>query len=147
MSDLGKRLKEARKKKKLTQIEAAKLLGISNGTLSGYERNYRDPDTKTLENIADLYGVSTDYLLGRSDNPSNHHKDDLPRLTEKDEKDIAKQLEKILESMDTDTALAFDGEPMDEETKELVRAAIESNLRLTKQLAKKKFTPKKYRED
>jgi transcriptional regulator with XRE-family HTH domain len=147
MSDLGKRLKEARKKKKLTQIEAAKLLGISNGTLSGYERNYRDPDTKTLENMANLYGVSTDYLLGRSENKKSDWDSKLPELTEKEERDIAKQLEKILDSMDSGTALAFDGEPMDEETKELVKAAIESNLRLTKQLAKKKFTPKKYRKD
>lgn len=74
-------------------------------------------------------------------------KNNLPQLTDKNEKDIAKKLESILDSMETDTALSFDGEPMDEETKELVRAAIESNLILTKQLAKKKFTPKKHRKE
>lgn len=70
MSLLGKRLKLARQKKDLTQIDAANKLGISNGTLSGYERNYRDPDTTTLEKMAGLYEVNVDYLLGRSDDPS-----------------------------------------------------------------------------
>lgn len=71
MSLLGKRLKLSRQNKNLTQIEAANKLGISNGTLSGYERNYRDPDTTTLEKMAGLYEVNVDYLLGRSDDPSS----------------------------------------------------------------------------
>lgn len=66
MTVLGKRLKEMREKKRLSQQDAAKLLGISNGTLSGYERNYRKPDTDILEKIADLYEVSVDYLMGRT---------------------------------------------------------------------------------
>lgn len=138
MSTLGQRLRRSRESKGWSQTLVCRKLGISNSTLSGYERDYREPDADTLKKLADLYEVGADYLLG-SNKPSN--------LTSKDERDIAKQLENILESMESDTALAFDGEPMDEETKELVRAAIESNLILTKQLAKKKFTPKKYRKD
>lgn len=66
---LGDRLKKARTWKKLSQMDAAKKIGISNGTLSGYERNYRDPDTDTLYKMADLYEVSVDWLVGRTDNP------------------------------------------------------------------------------
>lgn len=69
MNVLSKRLKEARKRAGLKQIEAAKKLGISNGTLSGYERNYRDPDTEMLNKMADLYGVTVDWLMGRSQDP------------------------------------------------------------------------------
>lgn len=76
MSLLGKRLKYSREKNNFSQLEAAKKLGISNGTLSGYERDYRDPDTKMLEKMADLYGVTTDYLLGRSDTPDYTAKED-----------------------------------------------------------------------
>ena len=148
---LSQRLKHMRKLRKYTQEELAKKVNTTKGTISNYENGYSTPSNEMLALLADVLETSTDYLLGRSDNPRSNnpsnHKDNLPRLTEKDERDIAKQLEKILDSMDSDTALAFDGEPLDEETKELVRAAIESNLRLTKQLAKKKFTPKKYRKD
>ncbi|MBJ6362139.1 helix-turn-helix domain-containing protein [Paenibacillus sp. GCM10012307] len=64
MVSLGARLKKAREQKRLTQMEVAQNLGISNGTLSGYERNYRDPDTNTLARLATLYGVSVDWLAG-----------------------------------------------------------------------------------
>lgn len=67
MNKLGRRLKEAREKTHLTQQQVADRLGISNGTLSGYERNYRDPDTDTLSKLAELYGVSVDWLTGRTD--------------------------------------------------------------------------------
>src|SRR5690554_596587 len=65
MKTLGSRLKDAREKKHLTQIQAADKLGISNGTLSGYERNYRDPDTTILKKMSDLYGTGVDQLLGK----------------------------------------------------------------------------------
>lgn len=65
---LGKRLKEARINKGLTQEEAAKRLRITFQALSNYERDYRDPDTELLSRIAELYGVTTDYLLCRTDN-------------------------------------------------------------------------------
>ncbi|MED4936290.1 helix-turn-helix transcriptional regulator [Heyndrickxia coagulans] len=138
---LGSRLRDLREKRKLTQKELAEKLNIPNQNISNYERDFRQPDYETLQMLADFFDVTTDYLIGRSNKPN-----DLPPLTEKDEKDIAKKMESILEEMDSDTALAFDGEPMDEETRELVRAAIESNLRLAKQIAKKKFTPKKYKD-
>lgn len=88
MAVLGKRLKQARERKKLSQIEAAKLLGISNGTLSGYERNYRDPDTNVLEKMADLYEVSTDYLLGRTDDPAPSKVDKLRKLGLKENEEM-----------------------------------------------------------
>jgi len=64
---LGERLKQAREEKRFTQVEVARKLGISNGAISGYERNYRDPDTETLTKLAELYEVDVDYLLGISD--------------------------------------------------------------------------------
>ena len=66
---LGNRLKRMREVKKLSQIEAAEKLRLSNGVLSNYERDYRDPDTGTLAQMAKLYNVSTDYLLGLIDIP------------------------------------------------------------------------------
>src|SRR5690625_4372330 len=76
MSILAKRLKEARNKAGLKQIDAAKKLGISNGTLSGYERDYRDPDTEILHKMANLYEVSVDWLLGKSDQPNYENIED-----------------------------------------------------------------------
>lgn len=64
---LGKRLKYEREKKKWSQIEVAKKIGITNSVLSNYERDYRDPDTDTLRKLSDLYEVSIDYLVRGED--------------------------------------------------------------------------------
>lgn len=70
-----------------------------------------------------------------------------PKLTAKDERDIRKDLDDILNSLDSDTGLMFDGEAIDDETKELLAASLEHAIRTAKITAKKKFTPKKYRKD
>ena len=61
------RLKELRKKANLTQIEFAKRFNIANGTVGNWESGNRQPDYKTLNEIANFFNVSVDYLLGRSD--------------------------------------------------------------------------------
>lgn len=62
------RLKQLRKDHKLTQDEIAGKLGIARSTYSGYETGKAEPDNLTLQKIADLFQVSTDYLLGRATN-------------------------------------------------------------------------------
>ncbi|MGQ0515449.1 helix-turn-helix domain-containing protein, partial [Bacillus sp. D-CC] len=63
---LGYRLKKERERRKWSQKFVAEKIGITNTVLSNYERDYRDPDTTTLGKLADLYEISTDELLGRS---------------------------------------------------------------------------------
>lgn len=65
--DLKERLKEARIKSGKSQTETAKQLGISNKTLSGYERGVSEPDITTLKGLAKAYNVSLNYLSGVSD--------------------------------------------------------------------------------
>ncbi|SDH84101.1 Transcriptional regulator, contains XRE-family HTH domain [Aneurinibacillus thermoaerophilus] len=67
---LGERLRLLREKKGLTQVALAKKLNIPNQNVSNYERDFRQPDYETLKKLADLFEVTTDYLLGHSDNPS-----------------------------------------------------------------------------
>lgn len=64
-----KRLISLRKEKKLTQHELAKQLGITRSALSQYELGNRQPDYETLQKIAEFFECSTDYLLGRENNP------------------------------------------------------------------------------
>jgi transcriptional regulator with XRE-family HTH domain len=62
--DFGYRLKELRKSKKMTQAQAAQRLNLSKTTISGYENNVKTPSLEVLKNLACLYGVSADYILG-----------------------------------------------------------------------------------
>ena len=64
---ISKALKKLRRAKMLTQSEAAEQLGISLSTYQKYERDKNSiiPSLEMLLRIADFYGVSTDFLLGR----------------------------------------------------------------------------------
>ena len=61
------RLKELRKSRNLTQAELAKILGIAQPTLSGWENDKFQIDDDIKTKIADYFGVTVDYLLGRED--------------------------------------------------------------------------------
>lgn len=68
----AKRLKEARKKaNNMTQLQVQQATGINNKTLSGYEAGRNQPDFETLKTLCDLYGVSTDWVLGNTNNPNS----------------------------------------------------------------------------
>lgn len=137
---LSKRLKSLRESKQLTQQELADKLNLSRVRYNNYETGKRNPDYDILQIIANFYDVSTDYLLGNTDNPNSGI-----ILTDKDEKDIAKTMQKLKEQLSNDQGLMFDGDVLDEETAKLLLAAIEQQERMIKKI-NKKYTPKKYRK-
>lgn len=72
------RIKELRKSHNMTQVRLAKILGVSQGTISAYEAEAVQIDMATLKALSDLFGVSTDYILGRVRNAPNDDDDDGP---------------------------------------------------------------------
>lgn len=63
------RLKELRKKQKISQVKLAMDLNVNQNSISRYESGEREADYATLIAIADYFDVSIDYLLERTDNP------------------------------------------------------------------------------
>lgn len=64
---LAERLKLLREERRFYQRELAKLLGISVRTYQFYESGHNEPNVKSLIKLADFYGVTIDYLVGRTD--------------------------------------------------------------------------------
>ncbi|MCM3216217.1 helix-turn-helix domain-containing protein [Niallia taxi] len=60
------RLKALRKSANISQQILGDAMNVTKVSISGYENGNRKPDTETLQNLADYFNVSTDYLLGRS---------------------------------------------------------------------------------
>ncbi len=159
----GEVLKQLRKDKGLTQAELARLTGLKVSAISMYENGNREPNFETLEIFADFFNVDMDVLLGREKKANTTRiskgKDILPGKTERaaealpplsprDERQIARDLEKMLADLDDKNDLAaLGGTVEDAEDRELLRASLLTSMRLAKQIAKKKFTPKKYRKD
>lgn len=66
----GERLKQLRESKDITQQDLADILGVSVGTIGMYEIDKRMPNNKNRKKLAEYFGVSSDYLLGLSDDPT-----------------------------------------------------------------------------
>ena len=143
MNTIGHRIKSLRLKYNMTGNELGARLNVTRNAVSQWETDKRIPTSQMLSELAKLFNVSTDYLINGTTSPAFK-----PTLSERDERDIQKRLELLMNDLDSETGLAFyngDGE-MDDETRELLRASLESALRITKLKAKEKFTPNKYRK-
>lgn len=115
-------------------------LGISRSTMTELRKGRAK--TMNLEKagkIADYFGVSTDYLLGKTPTPS---------LTRRDERDIEKRLEETLNQLEGEQeGLMFSGAPMDDSTRELLILSLRNSMEIAKHAAKQKYTPKKYSKE
>ena len=135
----GKRLRALREERGLYLQNVADYLGITRQAYMKYESG-ETKNPRQIEKLARFFNVTTDYLLGNDKN------NDLPPLTPRDERDIAKDLEKMLSELDTSAAFGGNLTP-DGEDLELLKSSLTQAMTLAKRVAKQKFTPKKYRKE
>lgn len=132
------RLKLLANKQGLSINDVEEKIGLGKNTLYSWKKKV--PSGTNLTKVADLFDVSTDYLLGRTE--KEHYYD----LTDKEKKDIGVQAEKLMQGIESGHDLNFYGEPATEEQKSRLLIAVQTAMEMNKKEAKKKFTPKKYRE-
>lgn len=135
MGNFNDMLKYLRVREKMSQAELADKLGVSKSTVGMYELGKREPDFETLEAIADLFNVDMNFLLGKVGS----------ELSPKDERDIAKDLNRIMTEIkkDNNGPLYYNGIEMDDASINLLQNAIEYALRETKKENKVKYNPNK----
>lgn len=102
----GSRLRDLRNEKKLTQDDLGKMLNVSGKTIGAWERDSRQPNIEAINKIASIFNVSTDYLLGNTEKKDDDNVDYVA-------------LDKAL-----DNARSFDGEPMDDHDREILRGIL-----------------------
>lgn len=106
--ELGKRIKQLRMKRNITQSQLGKIVGKTQIPISLYESGQRNPDPKTIEKFAEYFDVSIDYLFGRTDDVCG-------------EKVVRKDMKQILE----DNELNWDGIPLSENDLRPIRDLLE----------------------
>ena len=99
---LVSRIKEVAKKQNMSLIDVALKAGIAENSIYGWTQ--KTPKSDTLSKVADVLHVSTDYLLGRTDEMNATSSD-----------------KKVADILDNETILAFDGMEIAEEDKEKLR--------------------------
>lgn len=135
---ISENIKNLRQKYNLSQKDLALIAGVTDKAVSTWENGLKEPRMGTIQKIADHFGIKKSDLI-----------EDVaePTLTSRDEKDIAKRLEQMMSDLsEKQTALMFDGEPLDDEDVELLKVSLENTLRLAKMRAKQKYTPNKYKK-
>ncbi|CFQ77975.1 TPA: helix-turn-helix domain-containing protein [Streptococcus agalactiae] len=111
------KIKELAKKHGITLVQLEEKLGYSRNTL--YKLKNQKPNAERIAEIADYFNVSTDYLLGRTNNP---------KIADSNEKFYFDGKEVDVEKL-AGTAMRFNGKPLSEEDKKAIQNIIEIYLR------------------
>lgn len=139
--DIYDKIQQLMNERGVKPYAVCKATGISTGLFSQWKKRSQNPSRAKLRLVANYFGVSSDYF--EDDFSDQTAKKELI-LTRKDEHDIAKKLQETLDNLsNADDALMFDGEPLDEQSRELLRESLENSLRIGKLLAKQKYNPNK----
>ncbi|CYU59667.1 helix-turn-helix domain-containing protein [Streptococcus suis] len=111
-------VKELCKKQGISLNQLEEKLGLGKNSLYGLKRN--QPSAERLQEIADYFNVSTDYLLGRTDNPRIASDETEKFYFEGKEVDVERL---------AGTAMRFNGKPLSDEDKKAIQNIIEIYLR------------------
>ncbi|MCG6184284.1 helix-turn-helix domain-containing protein [Anoxybacillus sp. LAT_38] len=152
VKQFGSYVRALREKKGFTVNQLALYSGVSSAQISRIENGLRGvPKPETIKKLSEALGHPYEDLMQAAGYIDDNTKTDLPELTEKDERDIQKELENIIKGLKTGNGFAafggMDIDELDEEDRELLIASLENSLRLAKRIAKEKFTPKKHRKE
>ena len=134
-----KNLKLLRKQHNLSQKEIGNIFHASQNTVSQWENGTRKPSDDIIQEIADYFEVSVDYLLGRQEQ--------LPELNSKDKREIQEILDDTEQQLLSQDGLMFDGSPATDEDVQKIIMAMKMGMEMIKKENKAKFTPKKYRKN
>ena len=137
---LYERVKEVAKSKGYSINRLELELGFARSSISKFNKN--TPSAEKIQQIADLLGVSVDYLLNGKEVSEKERS-----LTAKDEKDIEKIIKQTEAQLISQEGLMFDGKPASQEAIDSILSAMRVGMEMAKIKNKEKYTPKKYKKD
>lgn len=146
------RLNQALSKRDMKPVDLANKSKLSKASISQYLNGVYVPKPTKLYLLAEALNVNPAWLMGH-DVPMEYDPKDLEidadryeNFSKNDKKDISSSLNFLIEQLNADSALMFDGEPLDDESKELLKSSLENSLNMGKMIAKQKYTPNKYKK-
>ena len=127
----------------MTAYKVSKATGVTQTSLSNWKSGRNTPSTKTLQKIADYFGVTVDYLMTGQEDSSPKEKSS--ELTARDNRDIAKDLDSIMTKLSNreDGPVSYNGENLSDESIDLFKEELEIALKRLKLINKEKYNPNK----
>ena len=148
MGSFAQRLRDAMQSAGLKAVDLHERTGISKASISEYLSGNYEPKQKNVYRLAEALHVAPSYLMGLSETassatPAPQKSDGLPELNARDEREIERDLADMMHSV----AMANYTAPGEKEDAEALEAALRFAMVQAKRMAKKKYTPRKYRKD
>lgn len=125
------------KSRKLSAYKVSKDTGITQATLSRWKNGRVSPSLETLQTLADYFDVSLDYLTGNTTDEIISKKE-IPADEGSEDMDIAVELEEMMQKLESDGSLMFDGNPASPEAIRSIKTALEMGLRYARDIEKGK---------
>lgn len=140
---MKERIKELCKNKKISMNMLEQELGFGKGYISKLGQS--TPNAAKIKKIADYFDVTVDYLMTGKEDVAQEK---VPELTARDERDIAKDLDNIMNKLTSGESgpASYDGEELDPEAAALFKDELEIALRRLKMINKEKYTNKRYKK-
>lgn len=141
---LKERIKKLADEQNLSLPALESKLGFGNSTIVKWDKS--TPNADKLNKVAQYFGVSMDYLLtGKEASASVSTSQSDDGLTDRDKKDIAKDVNNIMEKLTSgeDGPASYNGDPLSPESAELFREELELALKRLKIINKEKYNPYK----
>ena len=149
MNDVLRRITDELSKQRYKDKDLCDYVGISQSTFSTWKSKDRQPKPDQLPLIAEFLGVTLDYLMTGQKEPARPSStSSATKLTDRDKKDIAKDVNSIMEKLTSgeDGPASYGGEPLSPESAELFREELEIALKRLKIINKEKYNPYKNRK-
>ena len=158
MDTTANRLNLAMEMRNMKAVDLSEKTGIGKSSISQYRNGIVNPKQDRIYLMAQALNVNEMWLMGH-DVPMERQPPAPPaaqpptapyhpELTKRDERDIEKRLQAIRDDLDSESGIALLGDhPLTEDEKEQLLIPIRSGLETARLIAKKKYTPKKYRKD
>ncbi|WP_047757562.1 helix-turn-helix domain-containing protein [Geobacillus sp. ZGt-1] len=136
----GKRLRFLRKKMNMTQKDLADKFRLGESTIGMYERDEREPSFEFVRQLADFFNVTTDYLLGRTDDPN-------PPGSDNEELGTLARINQLIKEYGIEQMGFFDIEKWKHLTEDEIREIIQHFEWVAYKAAQKNKSPRKDTEE
>lgn len=126
-----------REQKNMSQVELSELMDLNKNVMGRIERGERPLRDNEILRLAKIFNVSTDLILGKQDAMDTLEEENYWSYVEQTEKDVAKQIESLIERVEEETDLYFYDERITPDERRLLSSILEVGVRVAKEKGQK----------
>ena len=134
--NVPKTIVNLREQKNMSQVELSNLMNLNKNVMGRIERGERPLRDNEILKLAQIFNVSTDLILGKQETADRLEEKDYWSYVEQTEKDVAKQVESLIDRVEEEENLYFYGEPITADERNLLAGILEVGLRVSKEQGK-----------